>query len=218
MSDAPEPVEGPIQEQADAIVTAGQEVRVRIGRLVTETAEKFHLNKDGLLGIARSIVDGAGRAVDRAVPRDPDSVLRPVVDGLGDGLSAAALACRLAFEEARAQGKSFASEDLTRLQQDLKNVKDRFVETVSTTARRGGSLASSQLGSLRKHAETTMARMMPAIESALTAARDHPLRLVGESAGAGLTLSRQVLGALFTSVGRRLQDAGQRLRGGGETP
>jgi hypothetical protein len=214
MTETPNPAADPVREQADAIVAQGQDVRSRIARLVTQTAEKFSLTRDGLIGTARSILEGATAAVDRAVPPDPDSTLRQVVDGLGDGLSAAAGAVQAAFEEAKAQGKTFASEDLTTLRGNLKTASDLFVDTVSTTAGRFRSLAAGQLTSLRTHAEKARERALPALESALSAAREHPLRLTTESAEAGFTASRQALGALFSAVGRRLQEAGQRLKGG----
>jgi len=203
----------PIQDQADAIVADGQDVRSRIARLFTQTAEKFHFDRDGLIGLARSILAGAGRAADRAVGHDPGSVLRQVVDGLGDGLSAAAIACQLTFEEARAQGKSFASEDLAKIRSDLKTVAAMFVDTVAVAAGKFQSLAAGQLQSVRAHAEKAQARIMPAITSALVAAGEHPIQFTSESARAGLDVSRQALGALFDAVGRRLQQAGQRLSG-----
>ncbi len=203
-----------IREQADAIVTQGQDIRSRIAHLVTDTCQKFHLNREGLVGLARSVMEGSRSALDRAVGHDPDSVLRQVVDGLGDGFSVAALAARLTFEEAREQGRNFASEDLAKLRDDLKALSNLFVETVSKAAGKFRSLAADELGTLRAHAEKTRERVLPALEAALASAREHPLRFTGETAGAGLAVSRQALGSLFSALGRRLQEAGQRLSGG----
>jgi len=208
----------PLQEQADAIVTQGQDVRTRIARLVAQTAERYHLDASGLIGLARSVLTGAAQAADRAVGHDPDSVLRQVVDGLSDGLSAAAVACRLTFEEARAQGQTFASEDLAKMRANLKTMGELFVDTVSTTAGKFHSQAAEQLRALRTHAENAKDRILPALTSALVAAGEHPVQFTTESAGAGLTVSRQALGSLFTAVGRRLQQAGQRIGGGEEGP
>ncbi len=213
MNEPQKNIEDYIQEQARAIVAEGREVRARIARLVTETVEKFHLERQGLIGLARSVLEGTQAAVDRAVGHDADSVLYQVVDGLGDGFSATALACRLAFEEARAQGKSFASEDLAKLRGDLKALADLFVETVSTTTSKFRSLAADQVRSVRAHADRTRARVLPALESALAAARQHSLELAGASVATGLAESRQALGDLFSVVGRRLQEAGQRMTG-----
>jgi ElaB/YqjD/DUF883 family membrane-anchored ribosome-binding protein len=212
-AELPNETDAAIREQAGAIVAQGQDVRSRIGQLVTETAGRFHLDRDGLVRLTRSVLEGTRDAVDRAVGHDPGSVLRQVVDGLGDGFSAAALACRLAFEEARARGKTFADEDLHKLRDDLKTLGKQFVDTVTTVAGRFRSVAADQLAALRSHAENTRQRVQPALESALAAAREHPLRFTGESAGAGLAVSRQALGSLFTAIGRRLQEAGQRLSG-----
>jgi len=207
----------PVQEQAEAIVTQGQDVRARISRLFTQTAAKVHLDREGLIGMARSILTGAAQAADRAVGHDPGSVLRQVVDGLGDGLSAAALACRLTFEEAQAQGRSFAAEDLAKMRTDLKTVAEMFVDTVANTGVKFQSLAAGQLHALRAHAEKAKDRILPGITSALVAAGEHPVQFTSESAKAGLDVSRQALGGLFAAVGRRLQQAGERLSGGERT-
>jgi hypothetical protein len=216
MSEVPPEAADPIREQADAIVTQGEDIRPEVARLVTQTAEKGQLQRQGLIGLARSVLEGAQAAINRAVGHDPDSVLRQVVDGLGDGFTATALACKLAFEEARAQGKTFASEDLARMGDDLKGLRKLFVETVSTTAGRFRSLASGEIGVLRSHAEKTMERVLPALDSALSAAREHPIRLTSESAQAGFTMSRHALGALFSAVGHCLSEAGRRISGGPE--
>ncbi len=215
MSEPPEITPTEVQEQAEVIVTQGQDVRGRVSQLVSRAAEKCCLKPEGLLGLARSVLDGAAAAVNRAVPPQPESVLRQVVDGLGDGLATLALAARLAVEEANAQRKTFAAEDLTKFHTDLRAVGTKFVDTVSEYANKFRSVTAAQLGALREHATATVQRIQPGLEAAVSAAQQHPLQLGKESVGAGLTLSRQALGALFDTIGRGLQEAGKRLSGTG---
>jgi hypothetical protein len=213
MNADPNPTSAEVQQQVEAIVAEGQDVRGRVSRLVTAAAEKFHNTQEGLLGLARSVLNGAAAAVDRAVSPDPASTLRQIVDGLGDGLSATALASRLAFEEAEAHGQAFARDDLAKFRSDLRALGDMFVDTVAEAARRLRRVTGAELTSVRDHAAATKTRILPAIESALGAAQKHPLQLGKESVEVGLSLSRQALGGLFNAVGRTLQHAGKRLSG-----
>jgi len=96
-------------------------------------AKEFHFNGAGLVALTRSVMDGAAAAIEKAVPKQPDSVLGQVVEGLGDGLSSASLAARLALEESEAASRSFATEDLTKLKKDLAALKSMFIDTVAET-------------------------------------------------------------------------------------
>lgn len=202
-----------LQKKIEGIVSDGRDVQNRISQVVTEEANKFQLNQQGLLALSRSIMDGATAALTRAMPNKPDSVLRPVIDGLGDGLGTAALAARLAFEEAKAQEKSFADEDLTKLSTDLRTLGDLFVDTVSHTANKFKSLTATELGALRKHVEQVAKRLMPAIESTLTAVKEHPFQFSNESVEMGVSATKQALGGLFAAIARRMQEASQTLLG-----
>jgi hypothetical protein len=213
MSETPEHAHDFVREKVEAIVADGQNVRAQVSQLVTESADRFQLNREGLIGLTQSVLDATATAVDKVVPHDPASVLRQVVDGLGDGLSAAALASRLAVEEAEAQRKSFADEDLSKLNKDLKAIGNLFVDTVFTAAKKARSVTATQLTTLRDHATTTVKRIQPSLESAISAVQKHPLQFAKESVGAGLAMSRQAVGTLFGAVGRTLQKAGQVITG-----
>jgi hypothetical protein len=170
---------------------------------------------DILIDLSRSVVDGAVTALDKSVPRDPDSVLRQVIDGLGDGLSTAALATRLAMEEAKAERKRFAEEDLSRMTRDLRTIGDLFVDTVSQAASKVKSMTATELGALRRHSEQTKKRFLPSVSSALASITEQPLQFGKELIEAGVKMSQQALGSLFAAIGRQLEKAGQRLNGEG---
>ena len=215
MNPQAENLKATVQEKAEAIVALGHDVRQQISNLVTAGADQLQVDKHGLLALSRSIMDGATAALEKSMPQDPESVLRQVVDGLGDGLSTAALATRLAVDEAKAQAKSFASEDLSKMTADLHSVRDLFVETVAHAAKRLKSMTGSGLSTLRGHAEQTMKRVLPSINSTLASIAEHPLQFGKESIQAGVKLSRQALGTLFAAVGHRMEEAGKRLTGEG---
>ncbi|MCE9534251.1 MAG: hypothetical protein K8T89_24490 [Planctomycetes bacterium] len=209
-TDNPQPF---IQAKIEAIVAQGDEVRKKVSELVTGSADNLHFSKQGMIDLSRSVMEGATAALDKAVPKDPQHVLRQVIDGLGDGLSTAALATRLAMEEAKAQNKSFADEDLSKMTADLRTVGDLFVDTVSQTAKKFKSISAAELGALRTHSEQTVKRLLPSINSTIAAIAERPLQFGKESFEAGISLSKQALGSLFGAVGRRMEEASKRLTG-----
>jgi hypothetical protein len=186
-------------------------VRKQVSDAVTAGAEQFQRGQRGLIALARSVMDEATAALDKAAPQDPGSVLRQVIDGLGDGLSTAALATRLAFEEAKEKEKSFANDDLSKMSSELRAVGDQFVDAVLQTAKKFKSITGEELSALRTHAEQTMKRLVPSINLTLATIAEHPLQMGKESFEAGVKLSSQALGSLFAAVGRRMEDASKRL-------
>ncbi len=208
------PQVGLVRGQVEAIVAGGKEVRQQVATVVAESSEKFHLLPEGLVELSQVVMEGAVDALRKAVPPEPESTLRQVIDGLGDGLSTAALAGKLAIEEAAARGQAFAAEDLTRMSRNLTALGDRFVRTVSATGGAFKSNTQKELDALRRHIENTHARIRPPLESVVAAAAQQPLQLAKESVGAGASLARQGLGALFTAAGRSIYEAGKQLSGG----
>jgi Family of unknown function (DUF6781) len=213
MNSKPEGKNDSIEDTVAAIVTQGNDLRKKISKVVMDSAEKVPTGKKGLMDLSRSVMDGAVAALDKSVSHDPDSVLRQVIDGLGDGLSTAALATRLAMEEARAEEKRFADEDLTKMTKDLRTVGELFVNTVSDAASRFKSITESEMSSLRRHAEKTMKRLLPSINSALVTIKEHPLQFGKESIEAGVNMTRQAFGSLFAAIGRQFEKASKQITG-----
>jgi hypothetical protein len=202
-----------VRDKVEAIVTAGRDVRREVATLIAETAERFHLGGEGLVGLSRSVLDGTAQAIAKSVPEDPANVLRQVVDGLGDGFATAAQATRLAVEEAKGKGEAFAQDDVKRVAQDLETIGKMFVETVGDAAQKVGGHVASQAGNLREHARRTVDRVKPSLESAISAARKDPIGLGKAGLGAGARVTKHASGALFETIGRLMQDVGKRLSG-----
>ena len=188
MSQTQPEVTADVREKVEIIVARGQDIRRQVSQVVAETAQNSHREKEGLIGITRSVMEGAAGAANKAVSHSPESVLRQVIDGLGDGLSAAALAAQLAIEEANARRQAFAQEDLEKLRKELQILHDLFEDTVSSAAGKFKSATAEQLQTLREHALQTNRRIQPSLKAALHAVKEHPLRLARESVEAGLAL------------------------------
>lgn len=198
--------------QAEQIVTSGTDVRPRLAEVVAQNASVSQ-QAGGLLALVRATVEGAREGLARAVPKDRDDILRQVVDGLGDGLSQAALAGRLALEEGASASQQFAGEDLTRLRDELTTLRDLFAETVERGLSTGKAFTTDQVTAAGKHVDRVAQRLGPAVTQALDAVRQHPVALAREGVQAAVSGGQCAAGALFQALGRMLQRAGDQMRG-----
>ena len=201
-----------IREEAETIINQGGPIRDRISQLVARAAEQAQQSGQGLVGLAQSVMDATVSAVNQSLPQDPNSTLRQVIDGLGDGIAKAAIATKLAVNESMSSGKTFAKEDLQKVVGDVKTLKEMYLQTVTEALGKLKDLTGSQLSDLQKHAVSAQQTVLPALQSAFEAAYNHPLELGKQSVQAGLELSRHSVGGLFSAVGKLLQDTGQRIQ------
>lgn len=202
-----------VREKVRQTVEQGEEIQEQVTEIAAEQAQEFHRSGKGLLALVNSAIEGAVEAVNRSVPEDKESVLRQVVDALGDGLSQAALAARLALEEAQSRNKQFAEEDLERIREDFSNLNKSFVETIDQAQKKIREETSSQVSGFSEHAKQTFSRMGPAVQSTLDAVSQHPIEFTKQTAAAGAETAKFALGSLFSEIGDRLREAGDRLRG-----
>ncbi|MBL1218750.1 MAG: hypothetical protein D8M59_14805 [Planctomycetes bacterium] len=201
-----------LKQDVGRIVEDGHQIRDRVREAVEGAAQRVKATPSRLADLSQSAITGAVEAVDRSTPDDPESTLRQVVDGLGDGLQRTAQATRLAVEEAAGEGKAYASEELRSVAEDFRTIGDLFVETVSRGISGAKAQTAARLQSVRDHAEHTFSDIRPTIEDAATAAARDPIGLAGESAATAARISREAAGSLLSSVGRLLSSAGDRLQ------
>jgi hypothetical protein len=200
-----------VKAQAEEIVTSGTDIRPRLADVVARNAGESR-HSGGLVTLVRAVIDGAREGLAQAVPQDREDTLRQVVDALGDGLSQAALAGRLAVEEADAASRQYAKEDLADLSEDLTAVRDLFAETVERGVSAGKAFTTGQVAAARRHAERVAEHLKPAIARALDAVRQHPAAFAREGIQASVSAGQCAAGSLFQALGRMIQRAGDQLR------
>ena len=201
-----------LKQQAEDIVKRGRNVREEIAKLSSSAAARLHDARAGLVGLSRSVLDGAVSGAQQAVPGQGESVLREVVAGLADGLAISANAVRLTLEESRGRGTQFAREDLKKVADDFRGVGENFKQTVDEATQRIGAQISQQGRALADHAGHTLTSARPAIEAAIKAACEDPAALGKEALQAGAAATRHAAGVLFSELGKRLEQAGEHLR------
>jgi hypothetical protein len=211
MSQDRERPKGSVQASVEEIVSSGVGVADRVAGLVGRAAAKAQDAGEDLVGVARSVVNGAVQAVQRAGDSDRTEVLGQVIHGLGQGFAQAALTARLAIEEARSQGRTFAETDLRKMRTDLETLSRLYAETIAEGIKGMGRVTSAEAARLGEHASVAAERLKPAISAALTTVREDPIGSAAGAARAGTDAVRRGAGSLFSSIGAFLSDMGERL-------
>ncbi len=204
------------RQEAETIVEEASDVQQRIRDTLVSAFGEGQAKLSELPEIASAMMDGAMEVLDQSAPKDSTSVLRQVTDGLSDGMTSTANAARLAVEEARGRGETFAREDLQRMVDDLKTIEQLMVDSTKETFDRFQELAGDQMKDLRDHVDRAYAKARPAIEEAISAAMKHPGQFAGETAKAGAQAVPRTAGMLLQAVGGILQGAGDVLSSAGK--
>lgn len=205
---------GDVKAEAHQVAAEKENVRERIRRLVVDSVRQRRVGFDAIGDVTREIVDGAVEGVRDMTPDDRDSVLRQVVDGVGDAFTTTAQATRLALEEAQSRGEQFAKEDVRSAIRQLTDLQRLFTDTVLDTLERARIEAAEQTRDFIDHARRANERVQPSIQSALHAATEHPIKLVTETASASVRAVPKAAGMLLHAMSGVLQGAGDLLTEG----
>lgn len=193
--------------------TSGErdEIRERIRVLMEDLARGEEKLAAGLGRMAREVYKAAADAVERSVPDNADSVLREVLDGIGDGVQKAAQATQYAVEEAIGRGESFAREDLERIRGDLDSLGQIMTDVVADTAERTHGELSRAFRDAVTHTERMVTSIRPSIDEALQAISRDPLGAASESASAAVGTTRRAAGTFFSVLAGMLEGTADAL-------
>jgi len=200
-------------EKAESIASEAERVRERIRQLVVDTVQEGKLDTSSLRETASEVLTGAERGVRHLAEDRRGTVFAETLEGLTEGLSSAANAASLAFEEAEARGQHFAEEDVKKAVSDLEAVQNMLTDSLEDLARRVSGETQQAATDLITHAKRAADAALPSVNSALDAARRHPASTARDAAGAGIEAARQSVGALFQAVGGLVEGAREGLSG-----
>lgn len=202
----PPPTDKTFTERIQTIVQDGHQIRANTAEAVREALGILEKADDTLAAIFDAVIGNTlGAASEHIDAAGSDSVLREVIDGLGDGFESAALAVELTLDEAKSDARQFAEEDLNTTADDLSSLRERLVESAKQTAHRWKDRADGHASNLVEHVDRTASRVRPALESAAAAALRDVKGLAKQSAGAGAAATREAIGTLLTELGRRIR-------------
>lgn len=212
----------PATDAIRVIIEEGRQIRDRIKRLVAASAQDEEFSVASLGKAARNVMQTAykavGNQVEKSVPRDQDGVLRDVVYGIGDAFGAAAKSAGAAFESAKKNGREFASDDVKRVTVELRNLASTMVDSVVAAGDSAVGHAADFAKTASQHATKAATEIKSEVEGALTAAAQHPVTLTEEAARAGVDVTRQVAGTLFSVLGEMMNKAAAAMKGDGDEP
>jgi hypothetical protein len=200
-----------LERDVAKIVEGGAEIREKVATRTAEAMTRIGRGFQGLAGVATAALRGAIDGARGAEPRA--ETLREVVDGIGDGVSRAALAARLAFDEALGRGRQFAMQDLDVLRSELSEARRHVTDAVGRAFAAAGDSATEEIDALRGHASRAVESVGPALQAALDAAQTDPSGLARGAAQASVGGAREAVGSLFAALGGYLRRAGDELRG-----
>lgn len=201
-----------VKAKARKIASEGKDIRHKVEVLVQQLARELQDGSRRLVDVAQDVMDGAAQGIkDAAPPDDQQNRLRQVIDGLGDGFSKAAIAMRLAIEEAAARGEHFAKQDMTEMVNDMRSLRDLFVDVVTRTSSRASSAVKNEAQDTADHVKRTFDSLKPSLEQAMNAATGDPAMLAKETTDAISKAGKQAAGALFAAMGDLMQHAASKL-------
>jgi hypothetical protein len=187
------------------------EIRDRIRGLMEEMARGEEKLAAGLGRLAREVYRAAADAVERSAPDHADSVLREVLDGIGDGVQKTAQTTQYAVEEAMGRGESFAREDLERIRGDLDSLGQIMTEVVADTAERTQGELSRAFRDAVTHTERMVTSIRPSIDDAIEALSRDPVGAASQSASAAVGTTRRAAGAFFSVLAGMLEGTADAL-------
>lgn len=157
-----------LRRQGREAVEGPQATREAVRDVVMRALSNRSLEEGQVRDVVRSVLEGAAEAV----PGDgAESVeaLRQTVDGIDDALERAAMATKLAIEEARSQAAAFSEQDLRRAVDDLATLDRLYFEALASVVKSGTKVSARIIGDLAEHLRRTGTRTGAAVREALAA-------------------------------------------------
>jgi len=220
-SPTPPPVDtgDDLQAEIRRIVAAGGDVRQQVRDAVQRAVNAAQTRaatgeptapQPGFLDITQQAMQGAIAGLQdqpRSDPQEKDNRLHQVIGGLQEGFTAGAEAARLAVEESAGRAESFGREDLAAVAEEFKELRDKFVDTISHALGVTKQELTEQAQNYRQHAQRAVEAMRPAVQRTAQAAGEEPGKLASDT---GQSV-RQRAGSLLATVGGMIQAAGDLL-------
>jgi hypothetical protein len=155
-----------LRQQGHEAVKGSQDTREAVRDVVVSALSRRSLDKGQVRDVLHEVLEGA---VD-ALPDDGEEsldVLGQAVAGIDDALERAAMASKLAIEEARSRAAAFSEQDLRRAVNDLATLDRLYFETLASVVKGGTTVSARILADLTEHLQRTGTRTGTAVREAL---------------------------------------------------
>jgi len=202
--------EDQLRQDVEAIVRIGRSIRHGVRNATAAAVHSATASGKALSEVVRAGIQGAADGL--AGSPDPSDPFCQAVEGVADGLVAAAQAVQWTVREAAASSRSYARQDLDAVADEFGALATLFVDGVVRGMRASGKHAESVAAQVREHAQTTLRRAWPAFAAAASTARREPLELGIAAMESGVRVANAAVGELHRELGAQLEKLGVALQ------
>jgi len=200
-----------VQKEAEEIVKQQGKIAEKVEELVVNSAQVGERGAQSLTSIYDSVVSGAFKALDQAVPADQERALRQVYDGLTNAGNRVANAAKLTFEEAKSESRIFSEVEIKQTKEELKALETLAIETLLKYKDKVSSELGQQTSRIVEHGKNTSSDLGKTISETLTVVKHHPVELISDGAKAGVELSKSIARTLLQGSSDLLSSAAKAL-------
>jgi hypothetical protein len=202
--------EDQLRQDVEAIVRIGRSIRHGVRNATAAAVHSATASGKALSEVVRAGIQGAADGL--AGSPDPSDPFCQAVEGVADGLVAAAQAVQWTVREAAASSRTYARQDLDAVADEFGALATLFVDGVVRGMRASGKHAECVAAQVREHAHTTLRRAWPAFAAAASTARREPLELGIAALESGARVANAAVGELHRELGAQLEKLGVALQ------
>lgn len=134
----------------EKVVKDSDNISADVRDITIEALSKHHLNLEHIKSVIKAVLEGAENALKNR-PDNMHSVFKEVVEGLDEALEKSAHASKLAIEETVGRLKTFNQQDLKKAMDDLSDLEEILIESLSEVANNSKAAANDILQDLVRH-------------------------------------------------------------------
>lgn len=196
---------------AERIARDGADVRARIRDLTVRSLRSRRVSSRDLSRVVDQVLEGTRQGIHDSIPQSQRSVLKQVLEGLGEAAEIAAKSGAAAVREARERGSTLARKDAARAARGVKDAHEEFLDAAGTFARRLSGELREEMEDLVARARRAGPGIKSAAERAVSATDGRLMELGGEAARTGVAIARRALGGLMLATSGVLEGLGQSI-------
>lgn len=155
-----------LRQQGREAVTGTQDTREAVRDAVVRALSSKPLDEGQVRDVVRTVLKGVLDAAPGDAAESAEAV-KLAAAGIDEALERAAMASKLAIEEARSQAAAFSERDLRRAFDDLATMERWYLETLGTVVKEGTKTSAHILADLADHLHRTGTRTGDAVRDAL---------------------------------------------------
>lgn len=210
-----------IRKRAETIVRNGEQTHERIAMTTAWGLHAAVAEGEDVGGVVTAVIAGACASFDLALPHERAAVLQQVVDAVGEGVTAFAVAAQSALRPPTPATTLRARGGAARLTRCLAHTRRRLVPSVANGLARLGHDTVTLHGSITDHARKMLSRIDAALAIASAAgagSRSRPAAVTAATTGCTAGDVFPALGARLASLDQGIALPEPRLRDAVRTP